>query len=644
MNFWSPYLLWALTGGALVALYLAGCRWWRYRAQKQADQYPPCDAFRPWTRDCRVPGTWTGKFVAAAWLALLSGFPTLLLRYRASGGFWFLWLGAVALVGLAEHVQQAYLRAFFAAQVVDMFELDEALHGLAARRYGAAMEPTRAAYQVALEAAYRYVGLVAWGERPCDWFYVLKPELSSGKKESTSKTLLDIWIKHLGGPLLLGLSSDMVLITESIHRPIPDLFPAHPQTFAEPRCYGHYEQLLQNTPNSSAFILYNSACNSFFGFFLSFLGLCYYYKVNACLSKLTRFRYAFALQFSPQSVTLGHFMVRTRDGLPLRIPRVTVRFELYQGGQILREARNRLPSQTWRRLVNKTLLRLLRKEAAHWQLTSATDLPVRVMQVAIDGAFRKVFARYDAAQLLDRVHRQTLAELLAAQGVRSDSYLKRLLEPYLEGTHTVSVERLHEEILAELNGTAEDGYARAEERGLLVTHLHFGDWKPPKHLHEIHRQALRRLLAWQTERMPSQSATRRQRARQIFVQDVADSLYSRLPEVTLPFVSTGAHADAPARTAAWIRREWVRTLDQLVQGLRSLSPFDEVFQRVIWSAFDTADPRFIFDPALLNSIDEATRREQLAAWLYEVYWALWNLTPEGIPGAQGEPPAQMLPD
>ncbi len=613
------------------------------KAGRPREIQPDCDAIGP----THIP-----KWVGLVWL--LWGWSTfgrdlaLLVLGRMSWTSWH-WYGLIgwALFGLADMVLAAHQRWQLAQFVVDIFELDEVLLPAVKTMHADTAEPHRAAYMAARGAAYDYIALVTWGHRPCEWRYSFRT-LPFGTGTGWQVPRYP-WLQAVGGPALLEIDTKLLLVTERLDEPVPaPLFPG--PVLRQPRCVltrrPRHPQTWPQTVASPFSVEWDEAegqdeakgwveAGDQAGYTAALVP---YARFNAVLPKFGRVRYPVLVRLRPERTQPKTILVRTYDGIPLQLPQVEVTFELFAQGRLVRDAFKELPPQQARALAWQAVHRLIQREAAHWRVHTATDLPRRVMESALDSTIRKVFAKYTAAQLLDRVHQKTLRDLLTAWPPEVGHQLKQRFDTYLKREAVVTPEQIRREILEAFNGPAEEGFPLAEQRGLKVVDITFGDWAPPRGVREILRQALRASLIAKGEELPSQIQARMQRE---FL--AAAEHFLRRAEDLLPVLSLDEWTQAwssPNDALRVLCRAWRRLLDETL--LRTLPPHLEppALDRPTLNMGDTL-PRLTVDD--LDTDDFALRERYLAQWLYEAYLVLQNCMP-GTHPAFGPRPSQVLPD
>ena len=542
------------------------------------------------------------------------------------------------------------VRYHIAMELLDLFELDAALLPLLDPAYTEQDEPSRVAYEAALASAYEYVDTVTYGKNLHLWMFSFLAQFLSEEKIRGWYIPQYPWLQHIGGPALLEVDSEILLVTERLVDPRPrPILPGDQQyllgswwPFYKQRLWLH-KQALGVTPRLSVTDWPDDEEVESETFFdrvspgsPAEAPNIPYYRFNASLPKFGRVRYPVLFGLRAQTISRDQILVRTQDGLPLRVPKVLVVFELFHRGRIVREARAQLPRAEWQRLAWGATLRLMSREANHWDIRSATDLAANVMRSALDGAFRQVFARHPARRLLDRVHRDELKRILASWPIEARRRLEAEVEAYLKDLDPLSWEQIHDEILEALNGRAEDGYPLAEARGLLVTQLSFGDWQLPRAVREAHRQAMRSLLAWEGERRPSVRHMHRTRFSQSEAQHLADFMVSELPSARVHLASLDPLAQVDD-FVPWVRRGWLRVLDHLLDGVWTHEHIRDLFE---WENGLGLSMRF--EPDLLDAEDLQIRDRNLVAWLLNARMVL-SAHPWGYAEPfSGQPPDDFL--
>jgi len=522
---------------------------------------------------CRLWPLRTLQVLFLGWFALTIGFWPL----NRLTPWNFLAFGLALLLDAA---LQTWLRYLFAVLLVDLFELDEALAPAASKLYGDREEPSRAAYDAAVMASYHYIGTLTWGDSPCQWGFSFRARFA----DLGGKTGWHIpeypWLTHLGGPALLEVDSEILLVMEKLTDPRPHPVLPGPY-FVEPRCaIGERRDpyalpLSWPDPAQGEVELETRTAEALEATAPPFdetetespWAEAWLRSFNSELPKFGRVRYPVLFGLRAHTARKASIFVRTRDGLPLRITNVSVAYELFHEGWLIREARHRLAPAKWHQLVWKATLQLMQREASHWEIHSATALATYVIQGALEAAFRKVFSRYTAAQLLDRVQKTTLEEILRSWPPEARQRIEGQIREFLERPGPVSWEQIHDEVLRELNGSAEEGYPLAEQRGLFVTQLSFDDWRAPGVVRELHRQAMRAMLAWEEEDLPSRVYIRQQRVSASEGQRLADMLTAELPALDYPTPPWSALASAETRVLQ-VRQAWFRVLEALLEEVR----------------------------------------------------------------------------
>ncbi len=450
-------------------------------------------------------------------------------------------------------------------------------------------------------------------------------------------------LQTIGGPALLEIDTKLLLVTERLDEPVPaPLFPG--PGLRQPRCVLTRRPRRPQTwpqttaPPSSVEWAEVGGWTTVGGQESHTAALVPYARFNAVLPKFGRVRYPVLIRLRPERTRPKTILVRTNDGIPLQLPQVEVTFELFAQGRLVRDAFRELPPQQARALAWQAVHRLIQREAAHWDIRTATDLARRVMEGALDSTVRKVFAKYTAAQLLDRVHQRTLRDLLSAWPSEVRRQLEQRLATHFRHEDKVTPEQIRQEILEAFNGRAEDGFPLAEQRGLKVVDITFGDWAPPRGVSEILRRALRASLVAKGEELPAQIQARMQRELL-----AATEHFLRRAEDLLPVLSLDEWTQAWASPNDALRvlcRAWWRLLDEAL--LRTLPPHLEppALDRPILNMGD-ALPRLNVDD--LNTADFALRERYLAQWLYEAWRVLQSCMPE-THLAFGATPSRFLPD
>ncbi len=557
----------------LLWLALAPCLWRRLRRALFGPPPQPRARFiGPESVDlpapCRVYGTHTSWAVLLGWLALGYGAWTDLLRVLLGrpplSAYWYLGLVGLSLALLTDAAFQSWLRYRLAILLVDLFEVDETLLPAVKERFGDQQEPSHAAYEAAVEATYQYIGSLTWGNDPCRWGFSFRARFAAAKGKAGWYIPEYPWLTHLGGPALLEVDSEILLVTERLTDPRPQ--PVLPgDYFVYPLCTNRWRGALHLLPRQ-AVITAEEAEPVLEEQEPPETSDLRWLRFNAELRKFGRVRYPVLFGLRSHTVRKKGIWVRTRDGLPLHIPNVSVAYELFHQGWRVREARHRLPREAWQYLAWQATLRLMRREASHWDIHSATALASYVISGALDAAFRKVFARYTAAELLDRVQKATLSELLNAWPPEARGRIQDQIQEFLDRPEPVSWERIHDEILDELNGLPE-AYTAAEKRGLFVTQLSFDDWRLPRAIREAHRQALRAAWAWDAEDLPSRSHLWQWRVGMSEGQRLADLLVAEMPALDYPVPQLEGFEEPEARVYK-VRQAWFRVIEYLLDQMR----------------------------------------------------------------------------
>ena len=596
------------------------------------------------------PASWRG-LLPTCWFLLLwavgtswlwTDFFKALLSFRPPGAA--LWGGVAGALFLlvVENAWATWIRFRVATEVVDLFEMDEAFLPLLKHLdIVDEVEPSHAAYQAALASTYEYVGTLTYGKNPHLWMFSFFPHFM-GKKQARGWHIPQYpWLQHIGGPALLNVDSEILLVTERLVAPWPQ--PIHPGeqhewflSWRDPRVWLHQYDLDGLSVGWREMESEKGGCLFFLGRLLPMLPTPVYYRVNAALSKFGRVRYPVLFGLRAQTITRDHVLVRTQEGLPLRVPNIRVTFDLYHQGHVIREARSYLPRAEWQRLAWGATLRLMGREANHWKIRSATDLAAYVMGGALEGAFRKVFADHTATRLLDRVHREELQRILNSWPEDARRRMEDELNDYLKDLEPLSWQDIHDELLKALNGPKEEGYPEAEKRGLLVTQISFGDWNLPARVRQAHREAMHILLAWEGEQRRSVRYQHRTRFSQTEAQHLADLMASELPSAEVHLASLAPLAQAE-EFITWTRRGWIQVLNHLLEGVR----FHERVRDLFTGEFGF-ELSVEFDPALLDAEDPRIRDRNLVAWLLNVVGVL-SIHPWGYADPfSGRPPDDFL--
>ncbi len=571
-----------------------------------------------------IPALWFALWVAGGYLLLqalfhqwLTGALTVPARLA-----WLAGVGGYALLLVALLGWNAYRRYLYARVLVDAFELDEALHAVAAERYGESMEPTRAAWEVALFSAYRYLELILWGGHACDWSFVFRAAFRQNQGWSVP---VYPWLQHLGGPALLNVDGDLLLVSEQLTAPLPQPIPPAkplrtPLCLQRPSRWPHQvapgqkeEPDLVSLPSTDEADARDEMM----------------YYLNAELAKFGRIRYAVLVGLPPGRVEKNLILVRTRDGLPLEIPAVQITYELFARGTTVREARRRYPD-TWQELAWEAVQRLLQQEKSHWHLRSATDLPQRVMSGVVEGTFQRVFVRYSARQLLDRVQRATIQHLLSEWPPESRLGVEQTLQYILRELDTRTWQEIHDALLEAFNGPHNE---RAEERGLLVTQLSFGDWRPPKNILEAQRYSLRAILQWDETQQPSAQEGLRRRSQAESLHMLADLMQNHLPYLPEDWHQILSLPDYD-KIVHQVRSGWLKVWDHLLTYL-----YDDPWANIQISPGPPPEP-FRFEG--LQAEDPREQERALTLWLTEVWRALVAFPWGTEPGSLAPTPSEFL--
>ncbi|NPA30665.1 MAG: hypothetical protein GXO37_01540 [Chloroflexi bacterium] len=611
---------------------------------------------------CTLAGVHIPSRVVALWLILslpiwnhLGALVLMRARYALATLYG---LAGLLFAFLALGALEAEYRYRLAQLLVDLFELDEALLSAAQQHFSDSVEPSRAAYEAAVRSAYDYLGTVTYGENPCQWAFTFHAGFTTGASKAGWYVPEYPWLQHIGGPALLEMDPEILLVSERLTDPRPA--PVLPgEALPTPICRkGTLQQRLHQLPlrplpGPGALVL--SSPDEQEPAEVEEETLLdegetrrrpAWYRFNAELPKFGRVRYPVLFGFRPQTLRRESILVRTRDGIPLQIPKVLVTFELYQQGFILREARRHLPPERWKRMAWQATVRLMQREASHWEIHSATALAALVMQSSLEAAFRKVFARYTAADLLDRVQKQTLIEILRTWPTEARQRVQDLVQGYLERPDAVPWETIHDQILREFNGSPIDKYPKAEERGLLVTQLSFGDWQLPRIFQELHRQVMQSFLAWEAEDIPAAVFKYRTRQYASEAQAFVDRLTETLP--VMPSTIAPLSDSELANRIAQIRKGW----GQIIENLLDIVGDDPRWQFLIDSATspaplhpeEFAQPSEVFDRSILwaPAKDPEARERNLVLWLVEARRILLGHPYGGQDSASGTTPARYL--